>query len=500
MATAGDSIRALFVSAFAASLLISCGGGSDSPSPTPTPAPTPVPTPPPPPPPPGPDTTAPTAGILSPADLAAGLSGTVAISGTAIDDVGVASMEFQVDGVTVATDTSSPYTASISADAYAPGQHVIRARASDAANNVSAWKAITVQLAGSGSADGGFTKNESWITGLSSPTAFAQAPDGRIFVAEQTGKLRVIKNGVLLPTAFHTFTVDSSGERGLLGVAFHPNFATNGYVYVYHTSTSGGSHNRITRLTASTSNPDVSDGTVPLIAALPMLSGATNHNGGAIHFGPDGKLYAGVGDNADSTKPQDLNDLFGKLLRLNDDGSIPSDNPFCQTQLLKCAIWAYGLRNPYTFAFEPATGKLHINDVGQNTWEEIDVGGAGLNYGWPSSEGPDNITSAFTAPLFTYKHSAASPAGSGPGGFFTGFAISGGAFYPASGPFPASYRGNYFFADYLSHWIGRLDPANGNAAYAFANIAGNPVDLLVGQDGALYVLSHGGSITRISSP
>ena len=105
-----------------------------------------------------------------------------------------------------------------------------------------------------------------------------------------------------------------------------------------------------------------------------------------------------------------------------------------------------------------------------------------------------------TASLFTYKHSAASPAGSGPGGFFVGFAIAGGAFYPATGAFPAGYRGSYFFADYVSRWIARLDVANGNAAYAFGSIAGQPVDVLVGQDGALYVLAHEGSITRISAP
>jgi glucose/arabinose dehydrogenase len=159
------------------------------------------------------------------------------------------------------------------------------------------------------------------------------------------------------------------------------------------------------------------------------------------------------------------------------------------------------LRNPFTFAIQPGTGRMHINDVGEVTWEEINVGAAGANYGWPSSEGPDNVAGTVTGPLFAYKHSAASPAGSGPGGFFTGFAVSGGAFYPSSGgSLPAAYQGNYLFADFVSKWIGRLDAANGNAAYAFANVAGNPVDMIVGQDGALYVLMRGGSITRISAP
>ena len=442
--------------------------------------------------------TPPTATLTAPVDLAAGLSGTVTLSATGTDDIGVSAMEFQVDGVTVSSDTTAPYSFDISANSYAAGQHGVRARAHDASGKTSAWQSATIRLAGTATVDTGFTKNESWVTGLGSTTALAQAPDGRIFVAEQGGKLRVVKNGALLTTAFHTFTVDSSGERGLLGVAFHPDFVNNGFVYVYYTSTSGGAHNRISRLVAS---GDVSTGAETVIADLPNLSSATNHNGGAIHFGADGKLYAGVGDNANGAQAQDLNLPFGKILRFNDDGSIPNDNPFCITAATqKCAVWAYGLRNPFTFAVEPGTSHLYINDVGQGTWEEIDNGAAGLNYGWPGSEGPDNVTGPVSGPLFAYKHSAAVPAGSGPGGFFTGFAIAGGAFYPASGAFPSAYRSNYFFADYASKWIARLDPANGNAAYAFANVAGHPVDMLVGADGALYVLVQGGSITRISAP
>ena len=148
---------------------------------------------------------------------------------------------------------------------------------------------------------------------------------------------------------------------------------------------------------------------------------------------------------------------------------------------------------------QPGSGLIHINDVGQNTWEEIDVGTAGANYGWPLSEGPDNVTAGITGPLFTYKHSAASPPGSGPGGFFTGFAIAGGSFYPASGPYPDGYRDQYYFADYVSQFVGRIDLANGNAAYAFASLSGSPVDLLVGSDGAVYVLTRA-NVTRISAP
>jgi glucose/arabinose dehydrogenase len=316
--------------------------------------------------------------------------------------------------------------------------------------------------------------------------------------------LRVVKNGALLATPFMTLNVDSSGERGLIGVALHPEFDTNAakrFVYVYYTTPENGTHNRISRFTVNPSSPDtVSPGSEVWIANLPALSSAPNHNGGALHFGSDGKLYAAVGDNANGAKAQDLNDPFGKLLRFNDDGSIPGDNPFCTTaNTLKCAIWAYGLRNPFTFAVQPGTGRLHLNDVGEGTWEEIDLGAAGANYGWPASEGPDNISAGVTAPLFAYGHSAATPPGSGPGGFFTGCAIAGGAFYPDTGSFPAAYRGAYFFADFCGRFVARLDTANGNAAYAFGSVDDAPVDMHVGVATALYVLTRSG-ITRFSAP
>lgn len=447
----------------------------------------------------GVDTQAPAATLTAPADLASGLTGTLTLTADATDDVGVAGVEFQVDGMTVGSeDMSAPYAVTLDTSLHADGQHVIRARARDAAGNRSPWSAATVRFGGSARVPAGFTKNESWITGMSSSTAFAQAPDGRIFVCEQTGKLRVVTAArQLLTTPFHTFSVDSQGERGLLGVAFDPDFANNHFVYVYYTVPSPA-HNRISRLVA---NGDVSTGAETVLFDLPNLSGATNHNGGALHFGSDGKLYVGVGDNANGANAQSTTTVLGKMLRLNSDGTVPSDNPFVTTRSGQArAVWADGLRNPYTFAVQPGTGLIHINDVGQITWEEIDVGAAGANYGWPGSEGPDNIGAGITAPIFSYKHSAANPAGSGPGGFITGFALSGGAFYPSTGPFPAAYRGSYFFADYVSGWIARLDLANGNAAYAFGSIAGSPVDMLVGADGALYVLAHEGSITRITAP
>lgn len=439
---------------------------------------------------------APRTTIISPANFAGGLTGTIIVGANAGDNLQVASVEFQIDGETLAIDTVAPYEVSLNTTLYPAGQHVLRARAR-AAGFLSAWSAITVSFDGVRDLPLGFTKNESWTVGLIRATAFAAAPDGRMFVAEQAGALRVVSNGVLLPTPFVQLTVDDTGERGLIGVTLHPNFAVNGWVYVHYTTPVGGTHNRISRFVA---NGNVATGGETVLVDLPALSAATNHNGGALHFGNDGNLYVGVGDNANIALPQDLGHPFGKMLRFNDDGSIPADNPFFASPTdLASAVWASGLRNPFTFSVQPENGRIHINDVGLTTWEEINLGAAGANYGWPDSEGPDNLIAGFSAPIFTYKHSPADPPGTGPGGFFTGFVITGGTFYPLAGNFPAAYRGNYFFADFAGRFIARLDMANDNAAYAFTRVADNPVDMLVGTDGALYVLTRRG-ITRISVP
>ena len=331
----------------------------------------------------------------------------------------------------------------------------------------------------------GFT--ETAITGLSGPTAIEIAPDGRVFVCQQSGSLRVIKNGVLLATPFVTLNVDPNGERGLLGIAFDPNFANNNFIYLYYTVPSTPRHNRVSRFTA---NGDV---VVPnsevIILELDNLTTATNHNGGAIHFGPDGKLYVAVGENATPTNAQTLANRLGKMLRINSDGSIPTDNPFFNTASGdNRSIWALGLRNPFTFAFQPGTGRMFINDVGQDTWEEINDGIAGSNYGWNLSEGPTS-NPAFRSPLFFYGH------GIGP---TVGCAIAGGAFYnPNTVRFPQSFVGKYFFADLCSNWIRVFDPASGTAA-DFASGVSGPVDLKVSVDGSLYILArNAGSVVRV---
>jgi len=334
--------------------------------------------------------------------------------------------------------------------------------------------------AGAATLPAGFTETQ--ISGLSNPTAMAIAPDGRIFVCLQGGQLRVIKNGALLPTPFVTVTVDPSGERGLLGIAFDPNFATNNFLYVYYTVPGSPPHNRVSRFTA---NGDVAvvPSEVPILD-LENLS-ASNHNGGAIHFGPDGKLYIATGENAVPAHAQTLANRLGKILRINSDGTIPGDNPFFNTSGASKEIWAYGLRNPFTFAFQPGTTRMFINDVGQNAWEEINDGIAGSNYGWNICEGACNPPNAnLRDPLFQYGH------GFGP---TTGCAIAGGAFYnPGTVQFPASYVGKYFFAELCSGWIRLMDPSN-NTATGFASGISQPVDLAVGSDGSLYYLARGSS-------
>lgn len=326
-------------------------------------------------------------------------------------------------------------------------------------------------------------------SGMTAPTAMAFAPDGRLFVCQQGGQLRVIKNGILLTTPFVTVSTVLDGERGLLGVAFDPNFASNNFIYVYYTAQTPAPHNRLSRFTA---NGDVAvAGSEVVLLELNNLSSATNHNGGAIHFGADGKLYIAVGENANPPNSQTLGNLLGKILRINADGSIPTDNPFFNTATgVNRAIWALGLRNPFTFDFQPGTGRMFINDVGQNTFEEINDGIAGSNYGWPNCEGTCS-NSSFRDPLFQYAHS---------GGGITGCAITGGVFYsPAVSQFPSDYVGKYFFADLCSGFIKRFDPATGTVA-DFATGISQPVDLKVGPDGNLYYLAiGGGAVFKISS-
>jgi glucose/arabinose dehydrogenase len=331
------------------------------------------------------------------------------------------------------------------------------------------------------------------VGGLASPTAMEFAPDGRLFVAEQRGTLRVVKAGGTLATFLDiSGRVDSAGERGLLGVAFDPAFSNNHYVYLYYTQKATGTtpaHNRVIRVTVR--GDRAVTGSKKLILRLDNLSSATNHNGGAIHFGEDGKLYVAVGDNANGENAQSLRNLKGKMLRINKDGTIPRYNPFYKRATGRNrGIWALGLRNPFSCAIQPNTGKVFINDVGEQTWEEINRGAAGANYGWPRYEGPESDP-RYRKPVFAYRQGSTK---------VTDCAITGGAFYnPTTRQFPSGYVGDYFFADYCSGWIRRLDAATGDVS-AFATGLGSPVALKVSKGGSLYYLSRGagtGSVGKI---
>ena len=323
---------------------------------------------------------------------------------------------------------------------------------------------------------------------ISNPTVMAFAPDVSIFVSQQNGSLRVIKNGALLATPFIQIGVNSSGERGLIGIALDPNFATNQFIYLYYTLPDG-SRNRISRFTG---NGDVVvPGSEVVLLNLDPLSSATNHNGGAMHF-KNGLLYVAVGENANGANAQNLDTYLGKILRINPDGSVPAGNPFTTGSEQRRRVWAYGLRNPYTFSIQPGTGRIFINDVGQSTWEEInDATTGGLNFGWPTAEGT-STNAAFTNPVFQYPH------GSGDG---AGCAITGGVFFnPATSNYPAAYRGRYFFQDLCNRWINMLDLTTSPATrLPFATgLGGDALSIDVGNDGNLYYLERStGALFRI---
>ena len=320
-------------------------------------------------------------------------------------------------------------------------------------------------------------RSEDVARGITGATALTVAADGRVFVCEQAGKLRVIKDRALLSEPFLSVDADYTWERGLIGVALDPDFAGNFFVYVCYVTPRPFVHHRISRFTAR--------GDVALAGSEFVLfegddqaklggSVPNGHQGGAIHFGVDGKLYVALGDQTAGAPAQDLTTLQGKLLRLNPDGSIPADNPFYGKAHGKYrAIWALGLRNPFTFAVQPQTGRIMINDVGNSTWEEINEGIAGANYGWPETEGP-TADRRFRAPIHHY--SAAS--------------IAGGAFCPPekSVGFPSRYQGKYFFMDFVRGWIKTLDPDHPDSVETFATGLTRPVDLAFSADGALYVL------------
>jgi glucose/arabinose dehydrogenase len=321
------------------------------------------------------------------------------------------------------------------------------------------------------------------VEGLTGPTAMEFAPDGRIFVAEHRGTVRLIRDGAILPDPVLSLPLVEREDRGLLGLTLDPDFERNGYVYVYYTQPGAGAadHNRVSRFRLVGDAADPASEAV-LLDLEPLPADTSVHYGGSLHFGADGKLYIGVGDNGNPANAQSLGHLGGKLLRINPDGSIPADNPFvAATTGVHQAIWALGLRNPFTFAVQPGTGRIHVNDVGLATTEEINLGRAGANYGWSLHEGAANQT-GYDDPIYSYQH------GTGPAG---ACAITGGVFYaPSAGRnFPADFAGDYLFADLCGRWIRRLDPATGGAAPFASDLHAVVVDLDTDASGNLYYLT-----------
>ncbi len=311
--------------------------------------------------------------------------------------------------------------------------------------------------------------------GLSAATAIEVTRDGRVLICEQTGALRVIKDGRLLDAPFVTLPVDSHWERGLIGVTVDPDFPSVPHVYVCYVAKEPYPHHRVSRFTAAGDVAVVGSEQILLAGDDQRTLGGKipgGHQGGALHFDRDGKLYIAIGEQTAETPAQRLDTFQGKILRINRDGSIPDDNPFIdQTNGKYRAIWALGLRNPFTFAVRPATGELFINDVG-GKYEEIDRGVAGANYGWPAIEHGSTTDPRFRGPEYFYPQAS----------------IAGGDFCPQSSPWPIDWQGRYFFADFVHGWIKTLDRDKPREATEFASGLSRPVDLRFGPRGTLYVL------------
>ncbi|UEQ76785.1 PQQ-dependent sugar dehydrogenase [Chryseobacterium arthrosphaerae] len=308
---------------------------------------------------------------------------------------------------------------------------------------------------------------EEFVSGLTSPVEITNANDSRLFVVQQNGIIKIIQpNGTINATNFLNISskINFGGERGLLGLAFHPQYSVNGYFFVYYNNPAGNII--VARYSVSSTDPNVANASSEKIL-LNIPKPFANHNGGSIHFAPDGKLWIITGDGGSGGDPnnnaQNKNSLLGKMLRIDVDATdptpynIPPDNPFAGAGVDGAdEIWAYGLRNAWKYSFDLTTGNAMIADVGQENIEEINkmpITQAGINYGWRCYEGNNAYNTAgcaaqstMTFPIAVYDHSGNKCS-------ITGGYVYRGTQYPA-------LQGKYFFADYCSTQIGILDSNN----------------------------------------
>ncbi len=351
--------------------------------------------------------------------------------------------------------------------------------------------------------------NDTLILNLNSPTSMTFLPDGRMLITELNGVIRIVQAGATTADLTPFLTVPNvladEGERGLHGITLDPDFSANSYFYVFY-SCSAPRVDRVTRFKVNSSNPNRADPLSQTIIWQDNLEVPRLHHGGTIVFGNDGKMYISVGDGgyANGARAQELTNFRGKILRLNRDGTIPTDNPFYDGNGPNYdAIWALGLRNPFRITYDLPTGRLFIGDVGNATYEEINVGAAGANYGWPRCEGT-TCTGApptnYRPPLYSYIHTNGRSASITMGFVYRGV------------QFPGAYAGSLFYGDYSQNWIRRLtfDPFGNFTGSAFFEPHnsqldgpyGEIVDLKLGPEGALYYVSLGtgpnlGTIRRI---
>jgi glucose/arabinose dehydrogenase/regulation of enolase protein 1 (concanavalin A-like superfamily) len=319
----------------------------------------------------------------------------------------------------------------------------------------------------------GFAKKQ-LAGGLNHPVEFVFAPNGDIYIGEQAGTILIYRNGAVLSTPLGTISTDGSSEKGLLGLALDPNYATNGYIYASYTTLD--EHAQLSRFT-------VQNDTLNLASEVVYMKGNqlqnSHHSGNDLHVGPDGKLWWSVGDNVPSiTNAQTLTNIYGKILRFNLDGSIPSDNPFLHVPGAVPAIYAYGLRNPWRFTFLP-NGQAMTEDTGSSYWEELNTIQPGGNYGWDFNEG-NCASCGYINPAYAYGHLPIDGAAA--------------AIAAYSGPvFPKQYDNVVFFGDYNRQDIEAVtfDPTYHTeiSDTVFDNAAGTICDLQEGPDGNLYFVS-----------